>query len=187
MKYDATTHTLTLEPRDCRVCQLQEPQGTMPTKASCPKCSGTGRGPRGGVRGCKTCRGFGYEWDHDTRQTCGHCEGRFEDFDTEGRCDYAPVEALAGVDIQVVREDRPGTWNEAHLGLGTIFSVTDYGRAREADDDYVVGKVRESFASRAEQAIKVADFDREAVAGDSAAVVETIIITVHRNGYTVTA
>lgn len=184
MRYNPNTRTLTLERKDCVVCWTQDPQGTMPAKVPCPTCHGTGKGPRGGARGCRDCSGFGHRWDHDQRVTCPNCLGLYERFDSEIRTDRAPAEALADVDLQIVYVDRAQTWDEAYLGLGALVSVTDYGRSYDASDpEALATEVRERFLTEHHQAIKIAAFPREAEAGYSAPVADTIVVVVTRGGY----
>src|SRR5262245_51566119 len=117
MKFNPTTRTLTLEPTDCRRCSHQRVLGTMPAKEACPTCEGTGKGPRGGARGCRACSGFGHHWNHDVRVPCESCGGAFESFDSETFCDDAPFEAIEAMPMSFLILDRENTWNESHIGM----------------------------------------------------------------------
>jgi hypothetical protein len=94
------------------------------------------------------------------------------------------------VTVVVQAQNRAGTWNESYLGLGSIVSVTDYGTVWDAmvkaqredrltpEIERVRGIARERLAEGT-QWVKLTRED------DTLA--EVIVMTVHRNGYTVTA
>lgn len=48
-------------------------------------------------------------------------------------------------EIIVVRQNAATTWNEAHLGIGYAWSCTDYGKAWESDDDYIINEVKDGL------------------------------------------
>ena len=68
--------------------------------------------------------------------------------------DSLPTGALANIPAVVVRIDRESSWNEQYIGLGTIFSVTDYGDAWSTPDDVMLAKWSEK--DERPQACKVA-------------------------------
>lgn len=114
-----------------------------------------------------------------------------------------PVAAMiaAELDIVVGAQNRGSTWNEAHLGLGSLWSTTDYGRTwdrlvdaakRDQVDppveprpselsltvDSIRQDIREKIATESTQWIKL--IDRE-----TRVIVDRVAVMVHRGGYTV--
>ncbi len=132
--------TLEFEPRACLACHGQT---TVPGRQACPSCGGSGNGPRGGKGKCKACYGFGQEPDFAHPVPCVPCEGAGRVMETEG--DTLPREIWETLPLRVYRVEREQTWNEAYLGMGCIYSVTDYGSAWSADDDNrLLAMVRET-------------------------------------------
>lgn len=178
MQYLPDTRVLTLGLKPCTACFGR---GTGPTILPCPT---NGRGPRGGARGCRTCNGFGRHYDHDTPVPCDRCHGEPADKEPETFYDSAPVEALEALipTLKVARVDRGGTWNEAHLGMGALWSITDYGRAwNRDDDDALIADIAEKLRKDRVQAINIVQpFDR---ADTAATLVEQLTIVLHRDGY----
>lgn len=115
-----------------------------------------------------------------------------------------PVAAMiaAELDIVVSAENRGSTWNEAHLGLGTLWSTTDYGttwgrlqraalwdaghtpaaKPRPSELALTIDSIREDIrgkiATEGTQWVKL--IDRE-----TRVVTDTVVVLVHRSGYTV--
>jgi RecJ-like exonuclease len=106
-----------------------------------------------------------------------------------GRGEVAKAYADA-VTIVVKGADRMGTWNEAYLGLGSIVSVTDYGTVFDAlvkaavEDrlDAEVERVRGIARERVAEGTQWVKLTRE-----DGTLAEAVVMTVHRNGYTVQA
>jgi RecJ-like exonuclease len=94
------------------------------------------------------------------------------------------------VRIVIKGENREGTFNESFLGIGSIVSVTDYGSvfdamvkaAREETMDAELERVRGIARERLAEGTQFVKLTR---ADDTLA--EVILMTVHRNGYTITA
>ena len=84
MKINQETRTLTLGKTSCRNCR----EGSVPTKVDCPKCLGTGNGPRGGRRTCRPCHGFGTKYNQDVREVCPTCHGDWEFAIDENICNH---------------------------------------------------------------------------------------------------
>lgn len=163
-------------------------------------------------RTCYICQGNGYQIVPDDGPCYGGC--------TNGKIvveahvgDVLPVEIdrtgtipkpvaatiAAALDIVVGAQNRDSTWNEAHLGLGALWSTTDYGRTwdrftaaakggmvdgsatttklHEAIDAFRE-EVREKIATESTQWVKL--IDRE-----TRVIVDRVAVAVHRNGYTV--
>lgn len=110
--------------------------GQQAGRITCPTCKGTGRGARGGARKCQGgCYGDGQKWSWEHPVTCTNCNGNYINFEDEDRCDYMPDEIWQGLEFKVYRHNRPLTGNESLLGIGCVFSCTDYGDAWKANDD----------------------------------------------------
>ena len=84
--------------------------------------------------------------------------------------------------IRVLRVHRGNTFNENYLGLGTLFSVTDYGSAAKKTDEEVIQEVREYIAhNKGTQAINVVR------SKDDLTLCDDLGVTVTRDGYSVRA
>jgi len=177
MKINHTERTVVLEPRSCRSCQWSP--GTEASELPCPKCEGTGKGPRGARRGCKNCNGSGIVWDHENRRPCSTCNGDHAGKDVDGICDAIPEEWKDLVRWRVVRHHDKAIGRVAGLiGVsGAIVTVTDYGRSAESGDDAVLQDALRSVGTRT-QAIKV-------VRRDDMKLADEILVVVTSNGYAV--
>ena len=182
MLFDPNTFTLTRDLKNCTNC-FAEP-GTVATRIDCPTCGGTGKGLRGGDRGCKKCHGFRYDYDQDNRSTCPNCNGTPERAEMENWTDSTPVEALAALQLRVARQDRATSWNEQFLGLNCLWSTTDYGDAWEHTDLEVLTAVRGKLLADRTQASKLlaCAYDRDA---PTLPMVRGVVVVVSRNGYSV--
>lgn len=186
MRFDAESRTLTLELRDCRTCEYGAGErGQYTGKKVCETCHGTGNGPRGGRRQCRGgCFGGGSVADFDNPITCPNCNGDWASHDSETFCDTAPAEAVAALPIRLVRQDRDSYWVEKYLGLG-LFSVTDYGRRWEQDDEVVLAEVTEKVREDRTQATKIL---RPYERGQQVATLhDELVIVLNRYGYSVVA
>jgi ATP-dependent Clp protease adapter protein ClpS len=122
----------------------------------------------------------GQRWPLGTSSQVKHQSGR-------GAVAKAYADAVI---VYVQAANRAGTWNESYLGLGSIVSVTDYGRVWDAmaaaaaadtltaEVERVRGIARERLAEGTQWVKLTRDNDTLA---------EVVVITVHRNGYTVQA
>lgn len=147
---------------------------TRGTAVLCGQCAGTGQVcllPY--VKACYSCSGVGAfpVWDPDVDPILPP---------QTGICDHAPTEFIAAwlesCRIEVVRLDRGQTFNEAYLGLGTLWSTTDYGDAARTPDAELIAKVREQMLTSRIQFITITDRETRRVATH-------LVITVTRNGY----
>ncbi len=177
MKINRNERTVVLEPTGCRSCHWSP--GTEATPIDCHKCHGSGRGARGGARGCKNCNGMGKTWDHENRRPCSVCLGDWKDRSTDGICDAIPEEWKDLVRWTVVRQhDKAiGRWAGLIGVSGAIVTVTDYGRSAESDDDAVLKDALRAVGTRT-QAIKV-------VRGDDMRLADEVVVLVTSNGYAV--
>jgi len=182
MLFDRKAFTLTRDLTDCDRCRFTP--GTVATEKPCPKCEGTGNGPRGGARGCRMCHGFGKAYDQEHRSTCPKCHGAPQRVELESWTDHAPAEAVGAMQLRVARQDRDTSWNEQYLGLGCLWSSTDYGKAWDRTDIEVLSDVREQLLNGRTQASKLlaVEYDRDAL---TLPIVRGLVVVVSRNGYSV--
>jgi hypothetical protein len=183
VRFDPNNFTLTLDLTDCTRCHGS---GLVSTRIDCRTCKGTGKGARGGVRGCKSCYGSGNGYDHVNRSTCEKCNGSPQRAEMETWCDGVPTEAVAALQLRIARQDRAVSWNESFLGLGCLWSSADYGRAWEREDIEILSDIREKLLADRTQATKLlaAGYDREAT---TAEIVRGLVIVVTHGGYSVRA
>jgi hypothetical protein len=143
-------------------------------------------------RTCYSCDGTGRQWKVPIFSQCHHCRGWGRDIvpvpfpaalkmpegfelthsvPGEWMADY-----YAQVDMVALRRDRPGTWNEANLGLGSIVSVSDYGDAWKAnDDDALIRQIRR----RADWSVQWCKY----VSRETRLLATRLVVLIHRDGY----
>jgi len=174
MKINQETRTLTLGKTSCSGCH----EGSVPTKMDCPKCLGTGNGPRGGRGACRSCYGNGHKWNQDVRVACPICYGEWESAADENICSRInESEWVDSVNWEVQRF--PGTsfnlW-QRNIGVGaSIYTCVDYGRAMDhMSDSELIEAVLESVGNT--QAINV-------VRRADMRLCDRVIIAVTENGY----
>ena len=136
----------TYELRQCPSCGGK---GTIKPMHTCPRDRQAQRG-----KPCPYC-GATTKWHHSWQynlsadmakdRVCGHCQGTTKVMET--RYDYMPAEITQAHPILVVRSNRGITWNEAHLGLGCLWSSVDYGVHQKMSDEDLVEKVRGNMKS----------------------------------------
>lgn len=101
--------------------------------------------------------------------------------DAIGHCSNASREVAeklaAEWEFIPMRFDRGMTWGESYLGLGSVYSVTDYGAAWQQSDAEVVARVRESLSTDRMQWTKIMDKDR--------VITKRIVIKITHGGYSV--
>lgn len=125
--------------------------------ASCSDCSGTGALPM-------------YGPGHTLSETWERC-------DNMGKAASAKFAETVRI---VVDRGASFTWGDSYLGLGSLWSCTDYGRAWEGTDEAVIAKIREQLTTGRTQWINVIDAGTRVMA-------DTLVIGLSRNGYTVKA
>lgn len=141
MRIDTNTRTLILERTDCRTCKYSP--GTTSSTIKCPKCSGTGNGPKGGKRSCRDCYGTGTRYDNVNRITCPDCNGHHHEHTTEGICDRMPTDQWKDlIRWEVVRSNNESTAVERAIGAhGAIVSVSTYREHKTQDADVIAEAV----------------------------------------------
>lgn len=183
MIFDPVAKTLTLDKIDCGYCDLaRTPEGKVFGRKTCLTCKGTGKGPRGKARGCRQCFGRGQEVDFASFEDCPVCHGAPERAKDETWCDTAPHEAVQSIPVIVTREDRSGTFNEGYLGLGCLWSTTDYGTAWESPDQVTLVKVLSELATDRVQATNIVARGERST---TESLVDALIINITRSGYAV--
>jgi len=158
----------------------------------CAKCKGTGKRGNGKCRACTSYsfdpRPAGKVWDYSnvaSLKPCPACKGDWQRATLESFCDKAPAEVIDALPIRVYRQDRSNSWNEEHLGLGCLWSCTDYGRTAAGNDAEAIEEVRAGLAKHTTQATKIVKrFGRDATV---AQVADALAIVITRNGYSVRA
>lgn len=166
------------------------------TGMRCTSCEGTGRCPYPEYNPC-SCRTGSVLLEAHAGDVLP------EEVDLYGYIPNAVAATLAEeITWTVMPEDRPGSWMEMHLGIGTVTSVTDYGTAWrnlmlavQTDQEAgitefttaggattaylaeLVAEARKSLAG-ATQWIKVARKDTRQIA-------ERAVIQLHHNGWNV--
>jgi DNA-directed RNA polymerase subunit M/transcription elongation factor TFIIS len=164
-------------------------QVTRGNAHSCPDCSGTGAQTYPDTAHCHACtEGLvvtsalpGDAWPEGTPRGVRYAH-----------VPDALAQAYADAVTVVVRAaDREGTWNEAYLGLGSLTSVTDYGRQWDA----MAAAARSGTLTEAVEAVRTLartdlakgylQWVKLTLPDDTLAT--HIAITVHRSGYTISA
>ena len=184
MLYDSNTRTLTLDSTACTGCKWEgaTPRPGMQrviVSVPCPKCKGTGKRGNGyclnyGCHGGTMRKPSDTEWE-----TCRKCGGTA--LQPETWCDSAPQEAVADIPVRVERQNRGISMNESLLGLGCLWSCTDYGRAWDAnDDDTLRDEIIKRLTTERTQAIKIVDRETGKLADE-------IVVVVSRGGYSLRA
>lgn len=186
MRYDMTARALVLEQKDCETCVYGAGErGQYTGRKVCEVCGGTGHGPRGGVGKCRGCSGFGHQPDFDNPVPCPACGGDWQGTALESFCDTAPDAAVLAMPVRIARLDRRNTFNENFIGMGCLWSTTDYGTAAAMTDDDLLEAVRTELTHHRVQAVKIL---RPYQRGATVALLhDTLVIAVTRDGYSVRA
>ena len=159
------------------------------TGVRCDSCKGKGECVRPATTRCYSCHDGlvvtrampGAAWAADVPRGVRYGSMR----------DEVAAEYSAAVRVVVRAENRAGTWNEAHLGLGSIVSSTDYGRRWDAmvtaarAGTEALEAATEALREEGRQALRGTQYVKITRADDTLA--ETILVTLHRNGYIVQA
>jgi hypothetical protein len=161
MHVDPTTRKVILGKKDCNCTRDSrlEP-GTVIDRFGykpCSKCKGTGKRGNGRCRECNQRDGYfspqaprnpGFVPDYGsyTTKVCPTCNGSWHNALDENLTDTLPTEYLADIPVSVRRRpDRPISFNEAHIGAGTVYSIVDYGEHRDKPDEWLIDKVRHAM------------------------------------------
>lgn len=184
------TGTLILESKDCTTCDDERtPVGTIVksfTYKVCQKCKGTGMRGRGRCRECNERNGYfstvsprkpGYVPDYSQIaeiETCPSCGGNPHNAMMEDLTDYINLDIIRALPFEVRHRDNARqTFNQAYLGIGTVYSVTDYGRYRTQTDEEIIERVKDGLNPQACNYV-----DR-----DTLELCKEIVILTNNNGY----
>ncbi len=175
MKLDLENRTVILESKPCYGCD-----GTGKRFANewqvCPDCNGTGNGKRGGRNGCRKCSGMGKNIVVTKRlETCPNCNGTGNM--PENRSDCVPPEWWNLFTFKVYRQERKQTYNEYLLGIGCVYSCTDYGTAARMSDETVIAEIKNEKGGDFLQLCKIANKENK--------LADHIGIFINENGYSV--
>jgi hypothetical protein len=68
----------------------------------------------------------------------------------ENVTDRIDLDIIRALPFEIRRADsRPQTFNEAYLGIGTVYSVTDYGRYKHETDEQIIEHVKSGLNPQA--------------------------------------
>ena len=174
MKINQETRTLTLGKTSCRNCR----EGSVPTKVDCPKCLGTGKGPRGGRNTCRPCHGHGYQYNQDVRKACPTCHGDWEFAVDENICNHINSSEwvdFVNWDIQRFHGISFNIWQQ-NIGIGaSIYTCVDYGRAMDdmTDSEIMEAVLKSIHSTQAINVVRRADMK----------LCDRVVIAVTENGY----
>lgn len=145
---------LILERRDCSYCNHMPGLSLAPS--ACPTCKGSGNGKRGGRGKCPQCSGSGRVYDSGATMPCRACAGNYKDFQAETYCDTIPLSIYQTLPVKVYRTEIPMTVGESLIGLGCLYSCSDYGRAwkNPERDNELVEEVRNQKFTQATKVCK---------------------------------
>lgn len=181
MKIDAATRTISLDTEPCSCTWGNGTPGKQPGRKTCPTCNGTRRGPRGKIGGCRACYN-GTVPDFANLVTCERCNGTASVPETT--CSRLPDDVRRMFwDITPVRvflADRGISFNESYLGLGTLYSMADYGRAwegMEKDREGTLRKITDEMRKESIQATTIMDKSKR--------LCDHIVVIITRGGYSV--
>lgn len=148
----------------------------------------------GSAKKCYHCDDNAMSWKIPSVQNCQNCSGTGFTivYDSESLripdvidiYDYIHESFRDGWvnDVEII-VDRAGgslTWGEAYLGLGCIWSSSDYGKHWEMADEEVIASVRASMAESSFQLISLCDKQTRMLS-------RTVIIKLTHNGYSLIA
>lgn len=144
------------------------------TAVACPFCKTGWKRRIETLRTCFTCSGTGVQPVWSGGDILPEWVGRTDNMSRASSAAFA-----ADVKI-VVDRGHQLTWGESFLGLGSLWTTTDYGRGWESTDEAVIAGVRERLLTDRTQWCKVIDRDSRVIA-------DTLVIGLSLNGYAVRA
>lgn len=167
-------NTVTLEQntQPCRTCYGR---GEVPTQEPCPT---GGRGPRGGLNGCKKCHGIGRHTNFQVMAVCPSCEGNDPQHATDDSLyDFVRYEEFREAIEWVVRDATDMAFTQIGTLIGSgLCHVVDYGDHRHLSDEELIAKERDKDSST--QWVKI-------VRKDDLRLADAIVITRLANGYAI--
>lgn len=176
MHYNAEKNEIEFTPVECFMCS------GLGTKENFSMCKNQNRAQRG-----KPCEICGAKTRFHSVVSlgvgkCQRCDGTgknetnaYSTFEEDARAEY-----LKNVSLRVLRTYRENTWNENYLGLGCIYSCTDYGRIASENDETVKAKVLGELKTGYFQVLHFLVKD-----GEKSVLADELLVIVTTNGYSV--
>lgn len=137
------------------------------------------------ARKCDSCNGGGYQRSAEFMRSCYDCNGKGRipnwvpgaQWDSEwgSATIRIPNDAEFASIPLIVDRGRTMTWGESFLGLGSVYTITDYGDASKMDDSVLLAKVRKELAGRNPQFTSLLDSNKRMAAA--------LIVKVSTMGY----
>lgn len=168
-----------LENRECYNCIIDH-KGFIYSDKKCPECNGTGKSKKGTGKGdCKVCHSFKTVVDFDNYKPCPICKGT--NSIKESAYDFISSTSglWEGLEFIVIRTEQYNTWIDSYIGLGSVYSVVDYGNAYHNTDENIINEVKANNSCH--QLIKIVNNENELKLCDK------IGIIVRKDGYQVKA
>lgn len=178
---------LILEKEECVFCSMNRlPKGKTASRKACPTCKGKGRGPRGGKGGCQECMGNRKVPDWDTPVDCKCCDGTGEVPETMTSYinEECKKEVIDSLPIKLFFAERGMSFNESYLGIGTIFSCSDYGRTWDKLESRSQESIR-NFLEQIRKEILESGLQACKIADDDGILINHIVVIVNQGGYSV--
>jgi hypothetical protein len=126
------------EPRACYSC---DGAGSRDYNVLCPLWnSPVTKYPGRVCPHCGTKNRHGHKTVGTEHRQCDSCRGIGHPMETA--YDSVPAAIVAAIPVRVYRSNRPQTWMEAHLAVGCLVSITDYGRYKSLTDTELAAKVK---------------------------------------------
>lgn len=125
----------------CKCCQGY---GTTTERRACPLMGkAVNTRPDRRCPHCGSARKNDHRWLETGRTpVCENCKG--SKVQPEDRYDYLPKEVFAAIPMKVYYGNGGISFNEAHLGIGCVWSCQDYGAHKQLSDDQLIAKLREA-------------------------------------------
>jgi hypothetical protein len=190
--------------RQCGYCNgfgVKKRTGYGPYKTAATAATALARGT--GSK-CYSCNGVGSTVEPDTTH-CYDChDGKVVVSampgdawgDAPNRVKYSHMTGAAqdayrdAVEYRVTIANRVGTWNEAHLGLGSVASCTDYGRRWDectAPGEHNLTRRAQGIAALVDDVRTTLSTQWIQLTTADDTIADTLVIELHRHGYTVKA
>jgi hypothetical protein len=127
------------------------------------------------ARKCDSCLGGGYQRSAQFMRSCYDCNGKGRipnwvpgvEWDSEwgSATIRVPNDSVFATTIPlIIDRGRTMTWGESFLGLGSVYTLTDYGDASRMDDSALLAKVRKELSGRSPQFTTLLDSNKRMAA-----------------------
>jgi hypothetical protein len=95
------------------------------------------------------------------------------------------VTVVRALPIRIRRSNRGLSWNEQHLGLGALWSTTDYGDHQKLSDEELENKVRDEMVRGLHQLVNLVAASKDD--NTTGTLCDGIVVDCGHNGYSVRA